>query len=177
MSGAAAAETPAGGNAGGGSGGGSNKVLLIVVLAFNVLIAAGLGYQVVIGQGKAATGQIKGEEHGGEEGKDGAHAAPKFGPLIEVGSMVANMSGPLSGHYAKVFVHVEATDDKAKALVEAALVPIRSECLLFFSSIEMKDATGQEQIRGLAEQLKVKLNELIGKETIRRVFFSEFVIQ
>ena len=173
----AAADAPAG--AKGGAGGGSNKLLLIVVLAFNVLIAAGLGYQVMMGQGKGAAGHIKGAEgeHAGAEGEKEGAAAPKFGPLIEVGSMVANMSGPLSGHYAKVFVHVEAADEKAKTRLEAALVPIRSEALLFFSNLELKDATGQDQIRLLAEELKEKLNALVGKDTIKRVYFSEFVIQ
>jgi flagellar FliL protein len=173
----AAAATPAGGGAASGGGGGSNKLLLIIVLVFNVLIAAGLGYQVLMGQGKGAAGQIKPGDHGGEhgDGKDGA--GPSFGPLIEVGSMVANMSGPLSGHYAKVFVHVEAADETAKPRVEAALVPIRSEVLLFFSNLDLKDATGQDQIRALAEELKTKLNTLVGKDTIKRVYFSEFVIQ
>jgi len=72
---------------------------------------------------------------------------------------------------------VEAADEKAKLRIEAALVPIRSESLLFFSALELKDATGQDQIRTLAEELKQKLNTLVGKDSIRRVYFSEFVIQ
>jgi flagellar protein FliL len=180
MSGAAVAEAPAAGGGGatggGGGGGGSNKALIIVVLVFNVLIAAGLGYQVLMGQGKAAAGHIKGG-HGEEDGHEKQPAAPKFGPLVEIGALVANLSGPLSGHYAKVFVHAEAADDKAKLVVEGALVPIRAETLLYLSGLELKDAAGQSQIRSIAEELTVKLNALVGKSTIKRVYFSEFVIQ
>jgi len=165
------AESPAASGGGGAGGGGSNKALIIVVLIFNVLIAAGLGYQVLMGQAKSAAGQIKaGEEHG--------KAAPtKFGPLIEVGSLVANLSGPLSGHYAKVFLHLEASDDKMKTRIEEALVPIRSEALLYLNGLDIKDASGQAQIRTMSEALKTRLNALIGKNTIRRVYFSEFVVQ
>jgi flagellar protein FliL len=168
MSGAAA-ESPA--TSGGAGGGGSNKALIIVVLVFNVLIAAGLGYQVLMGQAKVATGQIKpAEEH------DKA-AVAKFGPLIEIGALVANLSGPLSGHYAKVFLHVEASDDKMKTRIEEALVPIRSEAILYLNGLDVKDASGQVQIRTMSEALKTRLNALIGKNTIRRVYFSEFVVQ
>jgi flagellar FliL protein len=169
MSGAAATDTPAG--SGGGGGGGSNKPLLIVVLVFNVLIAAGLGYQVLMGRAKPAAGHIEGEE------KKPKEPAEHFGPLVEVGSLVANLSGAMSGHYAKVFLHVEAKDDKAKARIDEALVPIRAEALLYLNGLETKDVEGQAQMRNMAEQLKTKLNALIGKDTIKRVYFSEFVIQ
>jgi flagellar FliL protein len=167
-----AAESPAASGGGGAGGGGSNKALIIVVLVFNVLIAAGLGYQVLMGQAKGATGQIKaGDEHGK------AAAPTKFGPLIEVGSLVANLSGPLSGHYAKVFMHLEASDEKMKTRIEEALVPIRSEALLYLNGLDIKDASGQAQIRTMSEALKTRLNALIGTNTIRRVYFSEFVVQ
>jgi len=124
-----------------------------------------------MGQAKGAAGQIKpGEEHG--------KAGPtKFGPLIEIGSLVANLSGPLSGHYAKVFVHVEASDEKMKTRIEEALVPIRAEALLYLNGLDIKDASGQTQIRTMSEALKTRLNALIGPNTIRRVYFSEFVVQ
>jgi flagellar protein FliL len=174
MSGAAAESPAAAGGGGGGGGGGSNKALIIVVLVFNVLIAAGLGYQVLMGQAKGAQGQIKG---GDDHAKEKEPAGPKFGPLIEVGALVANLSGPLSGHYAKVFMHLEATDEKTKPRIEEALVPIRAEALLYLNGLDIKDASGQAQIRTMSEELKVKLNALVGKNTIRRVYFSEFVIQ
>jgi flagellar protein FliL len=167
-----AAESPPAGGGTSASSGGSNKALIIIVLVFNVLIAAGLGYQVLMGQAKGAAGHIKAsDEHAKEP------APTKFGPLIEVGALVANLGGPITGHYAKVVMHLEASDDKTKARIEEALVPIRSESLLYLSGLDLKDASGQAQIRVISEALKTKLNALIGKNTIRRVYFSEFVIQ
>jgi flagellar protein FliL len=170
MSSPAAESPPAGG--GTSAGGGSNKALIIIVLVFNVLIAAGLGYQVLMGQAKGAAGHLKaGDEHAKEA------ALPKFGPLIEVGALVANLGGPVSGHYAKVLMHLEASDEKMKVRIEEALVPIRAESLLYLNGLDIKDASGQAQIRTMSEVLKTRLNALIGKNTIRRVYFSEFVIQ
>jgi flagellar FliL protein len=162
----------------------SNKLLLLVVLVFNVVIAGGLAYVVISGQqksaaakGKVAEGEhAEGEaEHEEEEEGHGDHG--KFGPLLEVGTFVANLGNPSAKSYLKVSLHVEAMDEEAKTKVEAALVPIRSEALLFLSGITPEQAVGQDKIRALQDELKTRLTVLVGKKTIKRVYFSEFVVQ
>ena len=175
------------------AGTGGNKKLLVMVLVFNVVIAGALGYLMLSGkQGQAekahhaAEGAHEGEAEGeGEEaeaeakGKDGHKAASKFGPLVEIGSFVANLSNPGSGpsRYAKVTVHVEAFDEEAKVKVEAALVPIRAEALMYFSNAKVEDVIGQDKIQALSEELLKRITVLVGKKTVRRVFFSELVVQ
>jgi flagellar FliL protein len=145
-----------------------NKKLLTVVLLFNVLIAVGLGYLVLNGQ-KGHAADKPAEEHGKH---------PKgFGPLVEVGSLVANLKGPDAAHYVKIALHVEAKDEEAKKHVEEAVVPIRSEALLYLSGMEIKDVAGQEKMRMIAKELQTRIGLMVGKDTVRRVFFSEFVIQ
>jgi flagellar protein FliL len=170
---------------------GGNKMLLLMVLLFNVLIAGGLAYVVISGQQKQAAApkaHAEGEEAaGGEEAHaEGEEAEPAaeghakkgaFGPLIDVGSFVANLGGPASKNYIKVALHVEAVNEESKATVEAAIVPIRSEALLFLSGITPDQAVGQEKIRALQDELLKRLTVLVGKKTIKRVYFSEFVVQ
>lgn len=171
--------------------GGGNKLLLLLVLVVNVLIAGGLAYVVISGQKNNAAATAKhegaGEEH--EAAADGA-AAPegeghakkgagsKFGPLIEIGAFVANLtSASGQSRYAKVALHVEATNDDAKAKIELAVVPIRSEALLFLSGLAAEQVIGQEKIRQIQDDLQKRLSTLIGPNTIKRVYFSEFVVQ
>jgi flagellar FliL protein len=168
--------------------GGSNKMLLLVVLVFNVLIAGGLAYVVVSGQKQAAVAaKPAGEAHGeegeghaaGDEEEEGDGHAPKgtFGPLIEVGSFVTNLGSPAAKNYIKVALSVEAVNEEAKVKVESAIVPIRSEALLFLSGITPEQAVGQAQIRALQDELLKRMTALVGKKTIKRVYFSEFVVQ
>jgi flagellar basal body-associated protein FliL len=175
-----AAEKPVAAPAAGGS-----KKLLIMVLGFNVLIAGGLGYLVLAGQrGHAAEGK---EKHAGPDGAHEAEgdakgekkAGPKFGPLLEVGSFVANLAnpGPGPGRYAKVTVFIEATDEEAKLRLEVALVPIRSESLMFLSNAKAEDVIGQDKIRVLSDELLKRINLLMGKNSVKRVYFSELVVQ
>jgi flagellar basal body-associated protein FliL len=168
--------------------GGGNKMLLLVVLVVNVLIAGGLAYVVISNQKNAAAAASAakhgegGEGHEGAEGEEGhgakAASAPKFGPLVEIGTFVANLTSPSGqSRYAKVSLHVEATNEETKTKVEAAVVPIRSEALLFLSGLSSEQVIGQEKIRQLQEDLLKRLNLLIGANTIKKVYFSEFVVQ
>jgi flagellar FliL protein len=165
---------------------GGSKKLLIMVLGFNVMIAGGLGYLVLAGQhGHAAEGKEKhaggdgAHEGGAEDAKGDKKAGPKFGPLLEVGSFVANLAnpGPGPGRYAKVTVFIEAADEEAKLRLEVALVPIRSEALMFLSNAKAEDVIGQDKIRVLSEELLKRVNALVGKNSVKRVYFSELVVQ
>jgi flagellar FliL protein len=178
--------------------GGGNKMLLLIVLVVNVLIAGGLAYVVISNQktAAAAAAALSAKKEGGEAAEGEAaegeaaeapaeegHAAKKgaggkFGPLIEIGTFVANLtSASGQSRYAKVALHVEATNEDAKTKVEAAVVPIRSEALLFLSGLSAEQVIGQEKIRQLQEDLQKRLGELVGKNVVKHVYFSEFVVQ
>jgi flagellar basal body-associated protein FliL len=166
---------------------GGNKLLVIVIIVFNVMIAGGLAFVVLnqqhaaaaaasaaISKGKHGEGEDgEGEgaaeaegdkKEGGEEkagGAKGAHG--KFGPLLEVGSFVANLQGPGAGRYAKVTLHVEATNEEA---------------LMFLSNAKPEDVIGQDKIRALSEEMIKRINVLLGgKKAIKQVYFSELVVQ
>lgn len=177
--------------------GGGNKKILIIIVAVNVVLAGGLGFMFMSGKDKGAEGAKgghgkkaageheegdeeggEGEEEGGEEEAEG-HAKSKFGPLLEVGSFVANLQS-LPGQpprYIKVSVSVEAQNEEAKLRVESALIPIKTEALMMLSNAKAEDVVGQEKIIALSEQLTKRANKLVGKKSIKRVYFSELVVQ
>jgi flagellar protein FliL len=179
--------------------GGGNKKILIIVVALNVLLAGGLGFVVLSGKNQPAEagkdGHAKkkaaahGEEHeGGEEGEEeeeeeeeaeGGHAKSKFGPLLDVGSFVANLAS-LPGQpprYVKVAISVETLNEEAKVRVEGALIPIKTEALMMLSNAKPEDVIGQEKMLAMADTLTKRVNKLIGKKSVKRVYFSELVVQ
>ena len=159
-------ETPAGVPAQGG-----NKKLLIGVLVFNGLIAAGLGYQVVMGQ-KAGEAQAP---HGAA--KKAEAAVKEFGPIIEIGTLVANVGTPEAQRYIKITMHVEAADEEAAKMVTSAIVPIRSDALLYLSGVTVSGQKTQDKMAIITADLQKHVTKLLGKKNVKRVYFSEFVIQ
>ena len=175
---------------------GGNKKLLIIVVAANVLLAGGLGFVVLSskdqGAEKAKGGHAKkgdaehedgeeaaeGEEHEGDEEGE-SHAKHKFGPLLDIGSFVANLQ-TLPGQpprYVKVSVSVEVLNEDAKTRVEAAAIPIKTEALLMLSNAKVDEVVGQDRIIALSEELAKRANKVIGKKSIKKVYFSELVVQ
>ena len=64
-----------------------------------------------------------------------------------------------------------------KLELEAALVPIRNETLLYVSGVDLKATGGQAQMQAMAEELKTRFTALVGKHVVRRVYFAQFVVQ
>lgn len=131
------------------------------------------------GHAKAEEEEEEEEEEGGGEGHDGKKKAGKFGPLLEVGSFIANLAGAPGAQprYAKVTLHAEALNEDAKARLEAGLVPLKSEALLVLSNAKAEDLVGQEKITAVADEILKRGNKLLGKRSIKRVYFSELVVQ
>ena len=176
---------------------GGNKKLILIIVAVNVVLAGGVGYVVISGRSQSAeqakAGHAKkaaAEEGDGEseEGGDGAadaeepaegHAKSKFGPLLDVGSFIANLASAPGQppRYAKVSISVEALNEEAKTRIEGAIVPIKTEALMMLSNAKPEDVLGAEKMMSLAETLQKRANKLIGKKSIKRVYFSELVVQ
>jgi flagellar FliL protein len=181
-----AAEKPAAAPAAGG-----NKMILLMVLVFNVILAGGIGYLVLSGRGHAADKpkpEAGGEKAEGEKEPEaeepeaetkGPKHAGTFGPLLDVGSFVANLAaaGAAPSRYAKVSISIEVANEEVKKKVESALVPVKSEALMFFTNAKPEDVIGQDKIHALADELQKRFNALLGKGTVKHVYFSELVVQ
>jgi flagellar basal body-associated protein FliL len=131
---------------------------------------AGHGEKKEGGHGEAkeehgAEGESHGDEHAGE------------GPLLALESMVTNLSEPDSDRYLKVVLQFRLTSEAAKPEVEAYLVPVRNQILIFLSSLTMEDTVGAENKRALQKRVKRIANEAMPSSRITEVYFTEFVIQ
>lgn len=189
------------------AGGGGNKKLLIIVMIVNVLLIGGLAYVVISSRNAAATaaaaalkqahpakhadGEEEAAEGEGGEAKEGEEEPAegegekkdskkgKFGPLLEIGTFVANLQTPPGeqGRYAKVTLHAEALNEEAKTRIEGALVPIKSEALMLLSNAKPEDIIGADNIKKLADELVKRCNKLLGKKSVKQIYFAELVVQ
>lgn len=126
------------------------------------------------GHGKPAEGHGKASAHGEEEASED-HAGA--GPLLALDSMVTNMSEPDSDRYLKVSMQLRITSESARAEVEAHLVPVRNQILLYLSSLTIADTSGADNKREIQRRVKRLANEAMPSSRITHVYFTEFVIQ
>lgn len=123
---------------------------------------------------KPAEGHGKASAHG-EEGASEEHVAG--GPLLALESMVTNLADPDSDRYLKVSMQLRVASESAKAEVEAHLVPVRNQILLYLSSLTIADTSGADNKRDIQKKVKRLANEAMPSSRITQVYFTEFVIQ
>lgn len=146
-----------------------SKLMLIVVL-FNMLAVGGMGAYLAFFQAPAAAAPAA------------PAAAPpppatSYGPLVEMTPLVANLNDERIGRYIRVTLHLEVADEETKAKVEEALIPIRNRLVIYFSELTTEQANSsgaRERIRG---ELVEAINEVLGAPLVRRVFYTDFVVQ
>ncbi len=135
----------------GGEKGGSNKLILILIVV-NLLAVAGVGAYLVLFQGAEGTAAAQEPEPEPNE----------FGPLIEVPTVIVNLSGERWGRFMRVSLHIEAKDVDAQPLIEAALIPIRNRIVICLSELD-RERTREPGAKGvIAEEITTEISAILG---------------
>lgn len=101
----------------------------------------------------------------------------KIGPIYVVGDLTTNLNEPGRRAFIQVQITLELTEPKAMKEVENRSAAVRNEILGLLRSRSMEDVGGEHGMRQLAEQIKNHLNSYIPGGGIKKVHFTEFVVQ
>jgi flagellar protein FliL len=153
--------------------GGKLKLIIIVLVALGVLGGGGFAAWKFFLQPKAA------EEAHGNETAPGAPAETvnTGGQLVTLDSFVVNLSDPMGRRYLKATLDVEVADAAAAAALTAAMPKIKDTLLLLLSSKTFADISSMDKKIELKNDIVDRLNLIIGKNKVRNVYFTEFVVQ
>lgn len=156
------------------SGGGRGKQILImgavVVLAL-VIGAAGAWW--FLGGNTADSGQAS--ESGGAS--DPSEQSQEMGKLYELDEFVVNLARSSRTRYLKTTIQLELEDKSLVKTIEKRKPQIRDALIILLSN---QSVDGLEQMEGkyeLKRQVVARLNSLLGDDSVRNVYFTEFVIQ
>lgn len=146
--------------------GGKSKLMIVLVLT-NLLVVAGAGAAVFFAMSQPT------QEAEAEEGE----APETLGPLVEVTTMVVNLSDADGSRYLRASLQIEAPDEESKATVEARMVPIRSALLLYLSGLTAEDFVGTEARQAILEECQARIEEQAGEDLVRNVYINDMVVQ
>jgi flagellar FliL protein len=151
------------------------KLIIIVLVALGILGGGGFAAWKFFLQPKAA------EEAHGNETAPGTPAVPEAvdagGQLVTLDSFVVNLSDPMGRRYLKATLDVEVADAAAAAALTAAMPKIKDTLLLLLSSKTFADISSMDKKIELKNDIVDRLNLIIGKNKVRNVYFTEFVVQ
>lgn len=170
------------------------KLLLFVGLGVAAIAAVGAGTFFLLNGKKSAAGkdntvaarEEKEEEkeghgggHGGGHGKEGeGKEGEKTNPLFfNLEPFILNLADVDSNRYLKISVTIEFTDAKATAEAEARTPQIRDAMILLMSSLTYGDVHSVEGKLTLQSEIQNRLNKIMETGQVKRVYFTDLVVQ
>ena len=146
-------------------GGGPPKIILIL-LVLN-LAASGFGaFKAATAHAESATHEVAPEASGNEI----------TGPVVQLDPFVVNLN-EATARYVKVTLQLELTGEPAAANLEKGKQLVRDQVLSYLSGLKVADTLGEAAKDHMKEELLKRIVEALGKGNVKRVFFSEFVVQ
>ncbi len=107
-----------------------------------------------------------------------AAAQEKFGRVIALESVVVNIAQTEGRRYLKATVHVEVPEEEKVVKEVESRKPLLLDALVgTLSKKTLTDVTAPEALDRLRGELLERLCDTLGRERIRRVFITEFVVQ
>lgn len=152
---------------------GPSKAPIIAVVA---LLAVNL-----LGTGFIAVKVMKGGGGGHGPAKEATEEKPKEklpGPVVTLDTFVVNLNEPGSSRYLKCTIELEVEDPVAQKEIEEQRRLIRDEILSYLSNLTVKDTMGEAGKSKIKDDLLERSDKAVGgKEKVKHLFFTEFVVQ
>jgi flagellar FliL protein len=102
----------------------------------------------------------------------------KFGRVLALEPVVVNLAKSEGRRYLKATVHLEiGEDEKGAKEVEARKPQIQDLLVATLSRKSLADATAPDALDALRAEILERLVQGLGRERVRRVFITEFVVQ
>ena len=103
--------------------------------------------------------------------------ARNLGPLVEVGTLVVNITHRDSSRFLKMGITLEASDEQAAREIENRMPQLKDSALLLAGNKafdDIRDLQGKMQLKA---DLLARFNELAGRDRVVDLYFTDFVVQ
>lgn len=149
---------------------GKSKLLLVLVVIL-VLVGGGAGAAWYLGLLSGGGGHAEAREEEHHEKK------PAVGALQALDPFIANLADEDGKRYLKATLQVEFFESHVPADFNARLPHMRDLLLTLFSSKlfdEIRTPQGKALLR---EEIINRMNRALGKDLVKAVYFTEFIVQ
>lgn len=157
---------------------GQKPTLFIILSIINMLVVAGVGVMLYLGKQKeAAKPSIEDVITGEEQQQIEDEKKEDFiGTLIPMETFLVNLAGSQGGKLAKVNMEIEVDGALVQEEIEKRKPQVRDYIILILSSKTYDQVASREGKDALREEIKDTLNSFLSKGKIKRVYFTEFIL-
>jgi len=153
------------------AGGSKKKLIIIVAAAVVLLIGIGVGVFLFMGGEK--------EEEISPEQEQAAMEmrAKQVGPMVNIDTFIVNIIDEEESRYLKAAITLELNTPEAAVEITERMPQIKDAILLLVGNKtfgELQDLQGKIQLRA---ELINRLNSIVIKGKVKRIYFTDFVVQ
>ncbi|WP_321367218.1 flagellar basal body-associated FliL family protein [uncultured Desulfuromusa sp.] len=152
-------------------GGGSKKKLIIIAAVLILLIGAGVGAFLFLSGDKEE--KISPEEEQARLEKQ----AKEVGPMVSIDGFIINILDDEESRYLKAAITLEVDSEEASMEINSRMPQLKDAILLLIGNKtfgELNDLQGKIQLRA---ELINKINSILLKGKVKRIYFTDFVVQ
>ena len=142
-------------------------VLVLLLLVLNLGATGFVVFKVLTATPAAAAPAHKPEPTGNEVS----------GPIVKLDPFVVNLNEPSSPRYLKVGIELELSAGEHARAVDKAKQILRDQVLSYLSNLSIAETLGEAGKAKIRTDLMKRFDEVVGRGHVRRMFFTEFVIQ
>ncbi len=147
---------------------GGKKFLLLIIIG--VVLLAGIG-------GGAYFFLFAGSEPPPEEQAPPEPPEPEVGPFLQLDPFIVNLADPTGHRYLRAKITLEFRNDEAYQRANERIPQINDAIIMVLSSKTVEEMLSPEGKMELRMELIRKLNELLGPNSIKNIYFTQFVVQ
>ena len=162
----------------------SKKVIIIIAAVFFLLIGMmGGGFFLLWSQMNASIAAVQSQNSEESEEEEAVQAEETIGPLYRLDTLIVNLADHGGKRYLRVTMELELKPnekvDPAEVLeeIEMRLAQLRDTILMVLPTKQYAEISTTPGKIALRDEIIVKLNALLKKGQIAKIYFTEFVVQ
>ena len=152
---------------------GGSKMKLIIIIAVAVVLLIGVGVGVFLFMGGEEEEKISPEQEQAELEMQ----AKQVGPMVNIDTFIVNIIDDEESRYLKAAITLELNTPEGAAEVAERMAQIKDAILLLVGNktfSELQDLQGKIQLRA---ELINRINSVLLKGKVKRIYFTDFVVQ
>ena len=99
------------------------------------------------------------------------------GPIVQLDAFVVNLNEPGSNRYLKVNFELELANPKALDEFTRVKRALRDDVLRYLSGLSVAQTQGEESKSKIQGEIVARADKEVGASSVRRLYFTEFVVQ
>ncbi len=144
---------------------GKGKKLILIVIVLLLVIGGAGGYLFMKKKGGAKEEEVKKEEAISEK------------ITLDLAPFIVNLLNSKRNKFLKVTMTLELSDEYALEKAKASIPEIRDVIITLLTSKSADELIMPEGKLQLKDDIAMRLNQILGKHSVKKVYLTEFVMQ